>query len=78
MFSRPPRLVIVPAILAFFATSAFAQQQRAGRPGDNSKPLPLEGKLLPKVSAFNAKGETVDLRKALKGKHGVIVFGCLT
>ena len=72
------RHLLVPALLACHAGSAFAQQQRSGRPGDNSNPLPLQGRDLPEVTAFDAEGIAVELRQALKGKHGVIVFGCLT
>ena len=72
------RLLLVPTLLGLFLGSADAQQSRSARPGDNSKPLPLQGKELPEVTAFNTEGEAVELRQALKGKHGVIVFGCLT
>ena len=53
------------------------QAQGPGRAKD-SGPLPLEGKTLPDVTAHDETGAEFPLVQKLKGRHGVIVFGCLT
>ena len=77
-FPSLPFFAAATAVACMAITASAQQQSRSARPGDNSNPLPLQGKSLPAVSAFNQEGEKVDLAQALKGKHGVIVFGCLT
>ncbi|MEO0414807.1 MAG: hypothetical protein AAF226_07630 [Verrucomicrobiota bacterium] len=44
----------------------------------NSGPLPLQGKPLPDVTAFDEAGNAFPLRDKLKDQHSVIVFGCMT
>lgn len=67
----------IPAIslLILLATSLLPAQ---GPGSKDSSPLPLQGKMLPGVSAFNEAGEKIQLQQSLKGRHAVIVFGCLT
>lgn len=67
----------VPVIFALLAITSALLAQGPGR-GNSGGPLPLQGKPLPDATAFDEKGDPVSLRQALKGKHGVIVFGCLT
>ncbi|MEN8715512.1 MAG: hypothetical protein ABF384_11445 [Verrucomicrobiales bacterium] len=55
----------------------FANAQGPGKAKD-SGPLPLQGKELPDVTGHDESGADFPLRQKLKGKHGVIVFGCLT
>ncbi len=69
------RICLALFVAAGFTSSLFAQGP--GR-GNSEGPLPLQGKQLPDTSAFDEEGNPVSLTKALKGKHGVIVFGCLT
>lgn len=40
--------------------------------------MPLQGETLPDISGFDEEGNAFPLRQKLKGRHGVIVFGCLT
>ena len=63
--------------LIFAATLATIHGQGPGK-AKNSGPLPLQGKSLPDVAAHDESGKEVNLRQQLKGRHGVIVFGCLT
>lgn len=66
--------VILVALIVIPVSTAFAQGPR----GKSNQPLPLQGKELPDVSAFDSEGEPFALRQKLKGRHAVIVFGCLT
>ena len=71
---------VVPVFLSFFALAAVAAAQGPDRSKGKAKgrSLPLEGKNLPDVTAYDADGEEFPLIQKLKGRHGVIVFGCLT
>lgn len=40
--------------------------------------MPQVGSLIPEISVFDAQGGSFPLREKLKGRHAVIVFGCLT
>ena len=53
--------------------TAHAQRGR----GDEAPPVKV-GSDLADVTAFDEKGGEFPLRKKLKGKHAVSVFGCLT
>lgn len=55
--------------------AVFGQAQKSKGKGG---PLSIEGQMLPELTAFDESGAEVSLKKALKGRHGVIVFGCLT
>lgn len=62
-------------IFSLMATSLLPAQ----KPGDkDTAPLALQGEMLPAVSAFSEEGERLPLQQLLKGRYGVIVFGCLT
>ncbi len=65
------------SILAL-AVSAGAQAPDRNKSKAKGKALPIQGKQLPDVTAFDANGEEFPLAQKLKGQHGVIVFGCLT
>lgn len=45
--------------------------------GRGNATLPLQGKALPEVEAFDADGQLVSTA-SLKGSYTVLVFGCLT
>lgn len=66
-------LLIAAIVLAIGTVHA----QGPGRAKD-SGPLPLQGKPLPDVTAHDETGAEFPLVQKLKGRHGVIVFGCLT
>ncbi|MEM9016243.1 MAG: hypothetical protein AAGC68_04465 [Verrucomicrobiota bacterium] len=67
-----------PAILALVLSLplSIGLAQKGGK--GKGQALSIEGEVLPDLVAVSDSGEDVPLRKALKGKHGVIVFGCLT
>jgi len=69
----------VPALLlvSFVFQVVAAGQGREGRRGGGEN-MPQAGSLLPEISVFDAQGESFPLREKLKGRHAVIVFGCLT
>ena len=67
--------LLVPSLL-LVATSAPTWAQGPGKA--KGKALPIQGKPLPDVSAIDENGDSFPLRKKLKGRHAVIVFGCLT
>ena len=48
-----------------------------GRGGGSFAPFEL-GDAIPDVSAYDDAGKKFALRERVKGKHSVIVFGCLT
>jgi hypothetical protein len=66
---------LFPVLLLSLALPLMGQGPGKGKSGAS---LPLQGKSLPEVTAVDEKGNEVSLGKLLKGKHGVIVFGCLT
>lgn len=68
------RLTLMTITFAI-AASAFGQGPRAKGKGG---PLSIEGQQLPNLTAYDENGAEVVLKQALKGRHGVIVFGCLT
>lgn len=51
------------------------QDREYRRGGEN---IPKVGSLVPNISVFDAEGRSFALREKLKGRHAVIVFGCLT
>ena len=53
----------------------LAQDREHRRGGEN---MPTVGSLAPNISVFDAEGRSFALREKLKGRHAVIVFGCLT
>lgn len=65
--------VLALGIFAIALTNSLAQ-----RPGENTSPLPIQGEQIPELTAYDENGEAFSLTQRLKGKHGVIVFGCLT
>ena len=71
---KSPLPLFLLALLMIPAANAFAQGPR----GKSNQPLPLQGKDLPDVSAFDSEGKPFALHQKLKGRHAVIVFGCLT
>ncbi len=67
--------VIVIGLVVAFLTDTDAQRVGGAR---NTVPLSIEGEPLPELVAHDEAGDPFPLTKRLKGKHGVIVFGCLT
>ena len=53
----------------------LGQDRERRRGGEN---MPAVGSLAPDISVFDAEGRSFALREKLKGRHAVIVFGCLT
>ena len=53
----------------------LGQDLERRRGGEN---MPAVGSLAPDISVFDAEGRSFALREKLKGRHAVIVFGCLT
>ncbi len=69
----------VPALLAVsFVFQAVAAGQGSERRRGGGENMPKVGGLLPEISVVDAQGESFPLREKLKGRHAVIVFGCLT
>ena len=74
-------------MLALIATPLLGQNPRAGNrdnpraKGDAdakfNRDKPTLGDMIPDVTAYDENGKELKLRD-LKGKHTVIVFGCLT
>ena len=56
--------------------SVVLGQDRERRGGAES--MPKVGSLIPDVSVFDSEGRNFILRENFKGRHTVIVFGCLT
>ncbi len=66
-------------LLAGLTTSlcaALPAQERG--PKGKGSPMSLQGEALPDVAGFDEEGNAFPLQQKLKGRHGVIVFGCLT
>ncbi|MBW3601009.1 MAG: hypothetical protein KY475_27550 [Planctomycetes bacterium] len=64
--------------LVFFGVVAPAFAQRGDLPGKrNFAAKPAVGEMLPDVAVYDAAGKEFPLR-SLRGKHAVLVFGCLT
>lgn len=57
------------AVMATLSLSMAASAQRS--------PVPSPGQAVPDVAGYDEQGERFELSR-LKGKHTVIVFGCLT
>jgi hypothetical protein len=70
---RVSALLFVSLVLQVVAAGQGGDRRRGG--GEN---MPKVGSLLPEISVFDARGDSFPLREKLKGRHAVIVFGCLT
>lgn len=64
-----PRSIFALAACLGIVATAFAQRA--------SRDLPRVGERVPDVVGYDAAGERFELSR-LRGKHAVIVFGCLT
>jgi cytochrome oxidase Cu insertion factor (SCO1/SenC/PrrC family) len=85
------RTLLTVAALVAMTTGAAQAQDRGGRggrggDGDNQRGgmpkmlregSPQIGQTIPNVTIYDARGNEIEIH-ALKGKHKVIVFGCLT
>lgn len=60
-----------------FESTAQAQRRSRGDVGGRGS-MPKVGDLLPDVEAFDSNGKPFSLRLKTKGRHAVVVFGCLT
>lgn len=68
--------VWITAGISLLLSSSLPAQERASK--GKGQPMSLQGEQLPDVSGFDEAGDPFPLVQKLKGKHGVIVFGCLT
>ena len=61
------------------STPGLAQPNRPADAADGRRfaARPAPGEMLPEVTVFDAAGKEFPLR-SLRGKHAVLVFGCLT
>ena len=67
------RIAILTTLLVI-ATPAFAQP---GGPSRGGGSVPAVGTMLPEVTAIDEQGKEFSTA-SLRGKHTVLVFGCLT
>ena len=75
---KTSKLIFLAGLGAAIALcQADAQQQKRKLPGAGTSPIKVGSKLAD-VTAFTSGGEEFPLRQKLKGRHAVIVFGCLT
>ena len=73
------RFQITVFLLLFCALqSVVLGQDRERRRGSGGENMPKIGSLVPDISVFDSEGRNFALREKLKGRHAVIVFGCLT
>jgi len=68
-------LILLLVTFVFQAVAAGQDPERRRGGGEN---MPKAGSLIPDISVFDAEGRSFALREKLKGRHAVIVFGCLT
>ncbi|MEM1441930.1 MAG: hypothetical protein AAGF67_06280 [Verrucomicrobiota bacterium] len=68
-------LPLLLAVAVFGFPSVDAQDRNSKGKGS---PMSFEGEKLPDVSGFDEEGNPFPLQQKLKGRHGVIIFGCLT
>ena len=68
-----PTMVLITLIFQTVADGQGRERRRGG--GEN---MPQAGSLIPGISVVDAQGDNFPLREKLKGRHAVIVFGCLT
>ncbi|MEM6280402.1 MAG: hypothetical protein AAF733_13050 [Verrucomicrobiota bacterium] len=61
---------------AVFSFSSLEAQERNSK--GKGQPMSFEGEKIPDVSGFDEAGNPFPMQQKLKGRHGVIVFGCLT
>ena len=70
---RFPLFLILPIV---FHAIAMGQGSERGRGSDEN--MPQVGSLIPDITVVDSLGGEFPLREKLKGRHAVIVFGCLT
>ncbi len=59
-----------------FHAVAIGQGRDHGRGSDEN--MPQVGSLIPDITVVDSQGREFPLREKLKGRHAVLVFGCLT
>ncbi|MCH2062775.1 MAG: hypothetical protein MK194_03510 [Roseibacillus sp.] len=72
------QITIFLLIITCVLQSVVLGQDRGRRRGGGGENMPKVGSLIPDISVFDAEGRSFALREKLKGRHTVIVFGCLT
>ena len=77
MLIRTTILTLATCALLAAPFNADAQRPSRGEFAGRSS-LPRVGQAMPDVSAFDSNGKPFSLRQKTKGRHAVIVFGCLT
>ena len=70
---RFPFFLILPIV---FHAIAMGQGSERGRGSDEN--MPQVGSLIPDITVVDSLGGGFPLREKLKGRHAVLVFGCLT
>lgn len=74
MMIKPFKSYLLTLVLVIGSVTTHAQKQM---PGAGTPPIEV-GSTLADVSAHLEDGSLYPLREKLKGKHAVLVFGCLT
>jgi len=59
-----------------FHAIAMGEGSERGRGSDEN--MPQVGSQIPDITVMDSQGGEFPLREKLKGRHAVIVFGCLT
>ena len=59
-----------------FHAAAIGQGRDLGRESDEN--MPQVGSLIPDITVVDSQGREFPLREKFKGRHAVLVFGCLT
>jgi len=77
MVSKRPFIRYFAVLVVLGLNVATANAQRGGAQRGGGQGLPKVGTALPEVTAYDADGKEFST-KQLRGKHAVLVFGCLT
>ena len=72
---KPAAITTALLMTCSLQSVVLGQDRERRRGGEN---MPAVGSLAPDISVFDAEGRSFALREKLKGRHAVIVFGCLT
>lgn len=73
--NKPAAITTALLMTCSLQSVVLGQDRERRRGGEN---MPAVGSLAPDISVFDAEGRSFALREKLKGRHAVIVFGCLT
>ncbi|MED5584801.1 MAG: hypothetical protein VYB61_00460 [Verrucomicrobiota bacterium] len=77
-----PKMITCFRFPALLLLSIVAHSIAMGQGGDRRRGgdenMPQAGSLIPDITVVDSQGGGFPLREKLKGRHAVIVFGCLT